>query len=98
MSEPPREPSNAEILAALADQSVAIRSLAEALGTLSADVADTRGEMRRGFTEVRRDIGQLRADVVAVKADGAYTAAYVADLQEAHRRHGDDPDGHPRAA
>jgi hypothetical protein len=92
------EPSNADLAALLNDQSAAIRSLAEALGTLSADVADTRGEMRRGFTEVRHDIGQLRADTLAAKADGAYVAAYIGDLQEAHRRHGDDPDAHRRAA
>lgn len=97
MSEAP-EPQIGDVLAAVVGLAAEMRrgfeQTAARLDDLSAQVTQVRADV----AAVRADVSQVRADIAAVKVDTAYTERYIADSQDAIRRHLADPEAHDRAA
>jgi len=93
----------------MTDVLAAVSSLAGDVGRLQTettarfDRVDTKFEQvfhRLDRTDVkiervRADLAQARADIAAVKVETSYTESHIGDLQEAFRRHLQDPKAHP---
>jgi hypothetical protein len=90
MSDVP-EPTNSEIIAAVQALTAAVEH-----GFSQTDARFQRVEA--SLAQLGAQIGQLRADAAAIKVDTGYTERYISDLQEAVRRHLEDPNAHGHAA
>jgi cell pole-organizing protein PopZ len=97
----PQEPTLADVLAAVNTVAASVHDLAThtaaqfakvdvRLGQLDAAVATVRAEV----ATVGAKVDQARADIAAVKVDTAFAEAHSTDLQNAVRRHLDDPNAH----
>lgn len=107
-AEPPPEPSNADLLAAITAIATAQSEQGAALTALTGKVdalAATQAEQGAALTavagkldDVETKVDRLADDVMAVKVDTGFIDRHIADFQGWARAHQGNPDAHRPAA
>ena len=88
------EPTLADVLAAVNAVATSVHDLAAYTAGEFRRVDARLGQLDAAVATVSAKVDQVRADVAAVKVDTAFAEAHNADLQNALRRHLDDPNAH----